>query len=98
MQNVYLYARAKAYFASGGEDPELPTVSVDNSRFLFETGLVSKKLRGLGGFARVVTGREYYNIQFTQSVTRFQFGFTIDTSGNVPITTVAEQEQELGRR
>jgi len=81
----YSYFRFRSDIASGGTDPLLPSVRARPDTETWELGYISRGLKGFGLFARVVTGREYYNIEFTQSVTRLQFGVVLDTSGSVPI-------------
>jgi hypothetical protein len=78
------YLRCRLDLASGGSDLRLPGVSARHDARTAELGWVWSKLYGLGVFARVVAGREYYNIEFTQSPTRLQFGVVIDTAGHVP--------------
>jgi hypothetical protein len=77
----YGYARYRIDAMSGGQDPLLPEVGAGNWRHTGEFGVILAKAHGLGLFVRLVTGREYYNIEFTQEVTRFQGGITIDTFG-----------------
>jgi hypothetical protein len=79
-----LFGRYRLDLASGGSDPRLPGVTARHDRHTMEVGWICTRLFGLGAFVRVVTGREYYNIEFTQAPTRVQFGIVIDTAGNVP--------------
>jgi len=79
-----LYGRYRLELASGGADARLPGVTARHDAHVAEVGWICTRLHGLGFFARVVAGREYYNIEFTQSPTRLQFGVVIDSNGNVP--------------
>jgi hypothetical protein len=79
-----VYGRYRLDLASGGSDPRLPGVTARHDAHTGELGWICTRLFGLGAFVRVVGGRESYNIEFTQSPTRFQFGVVIDTSGTVP--------------
>jgi hypothetical protein len=80
----YLYVRGRLDAANGGHDARLPSVEAEPLSYLGEVGAISAKLEGVGLFLRAVGGREYYNIEFTQSPWRFQLGIVIDTSGNIP--------------
>jgi hypothetical protein len=94
----YGYARYRLDAMSGGSDPLLPGIEASHWRQTAELGVVVDKWQGLGLFARLVAGREYYNIEFTQEVTRLQAGLTIDTSGQAaPLELLTEEEERRWR-
>ncbi|MCP4604647.1 MAG: hypothetical protein GY847_29690 [Proteobacteria bacterium] len=85
----YLYGRYRIdLMIDGGRDSLIPGVEARRDSHTGEIGWICTKLLGIGLFLRVAGGREYYNIQFTQDVTRFQFGLVIDTSGKAPVLEV----------
>ena len=71
----------------GGEDKRMSGVSAPRTRNIWELGFFPniKKVLGWGFYARVIQGREYYNIQFTQNVTRFQAGLVYNSFGKIVI-------------
>jgi hypothetical protein len=79
-----VYARYGLELASGSVDARLPGVRARHDTHVAEAAWICTKLYRLGLFVRVVAGRDYYNIEFTQSPTRFQFGLVIDTAGQAP--------------
>ena len=88
----YIYARYRLdLMLDGGSDERIPDIEARRDLHIGELGWIWPELFGLGLFVRVVGGRDYYNIQFTQDVTRVQLGLVIDTSGEAPKLEVAQQ-------
>jgi hypothetical protein len=95
----YAYGRYRLDAMTGGRDPMVESLDAAHWRHTAELGVVSSQLHDLGLFLRLVTGREYYNIEFTQEVTRLQFGLLIDTFGQparYQLLTRDEQDQIRG--
>jgi hypothetical protein len=89
----YGYLRYRLDAMTGGHDPLLPGIDASHWRHTAELGAVFAKLHELGVFLRLVTGREYYNIEFAQEVTRLQLGITIDTFGQPAHFELLTQEE-----
>jgi hypothetical protein len=80
----YGYGRVRVDHAGGGRDPQFPDLRVPSNLWAGEMGWISRTMFNLGFFIRAMSGREYYNIEFTQNVKRIQIGVTIDSTGHIP--------------
>ena len=63
-----------------------------------EMGWIFRTMFNLGFFIRAMSGREYYNIEFTQDVKRIRIGVTIDSTGHIPSLEGRWSPVAVGRR